>query len=581
MRGRVGAARKPPGPGTRVPGLPPFREVELHSRTVSGDSENTRKDLEVGEVSAAASHLDPHAILESIPEPVGLVDRQGRVLAFNAAARRVVHAAAPTQVVTLGDDFFSFISPHNQAGVRESLDRAFAGEAHTHKTMAQGLHFETVYSPVRGPDGLVIAVSTRVADVTARETALADLAALNATLEQRLAERSAELERVNAELERAARAKDAFLASMSHELRTPLTGILGAAELLRVGAHGPLNDRQLKSLGFLEEAGRHLLSLLSDILDLARIGAERLSLSADSCSLGEVCESALAIVREEAKRKGIALAFHGPADPVRFVGDARRVRQVLVNLLSNGVKFTPPGGSVELSASGDEEAGEVRLEVRDTGPGIAPEDLPKLFQPFTQLDTRLAREHAGTGLGLALVRNLAELHGGRADVESEPGRGSRFRVALPWRRPAPRGSGSHASARENREPEGPRGIKARILLVEDDDANRTILGEFFRMRGFSVDEAASGIEALALASSSPHDLVVLDIQLPGMDGLEVLARLRATGKTIPPVLALTALAMEGDRERILAAGADAYLSKPASLAVLGKEIDRLLATRRS
>ena len=121
-----------------------------------------------------------------------------------------------------------------------------------------------------------------------------------------------------------------------------------------------------------------------------------------------------------------------------------------MNLLSNAVKFTPPGGSVELSASGDEEAGEVRLEVRDTGPGIAPEDLPKLFQPFTQLDTRLAREHAGTGLGLALVRSLAELHGGRADVESEPGKGSRFRVALPWRRPAPRGSGVHAAAREDR-----------------------------------------------------------------------------------------------------------------------------------
>jgi CheY-like chemotaxis protein len=135
--------------------------------------------------------------------------------------------------------------------------------------------------------------------------------------------------------------------------------------------------------------------------------------------------------------------------------------------------------------------------------------------------------------------------------------------------------------REDGESAGRREIKARILLVEDDDANRTILGEFFRMRGFSVEEAASGPEALAFASSSLHDLIVLDVQLPGMDGLEVLARLRATGKPIPPVLALTALAMEGDRERILAAGADAYLSKPAPLAVLGKEVDRLLATRRT
>lgn len=578
--GRGGGARKPTGPWARLPGPPRFRAVALNSGAVTGDVDRARKELEAGEVSATASLLDPHAILESIPEPVGLVDRQGRVLAFNAAARRVVHAAAPTKVVALGDDFYSFISPHNQPGVRESLERAFAGEAHAHKTEARGYHFETVYSPVRGPDGTVVAVSTRVADVTARENALTALAALNTSLEERVAERSAELERVNGELERAARAKDAFLASMSHELRTPLTGILGAAELLREGAHGPLNDRQLRSLGFLEEAGRHLLSLLSDLLDLARIGAERLSLSLDSCSLGDVCESALDIVRDEARRKGLALAFRPPAYPIRFVGDARRVCQVLVNLLSNAVKFTPEGGTVELSASGDDEAGEVRLEVRDTGPGIAPEDLPKLFQPFTQLDTRLAREHAGTGLGLALVRSLAELHGGRAGVESEPGRGSLFRVVLPWRRPAPRGREAEAVAPEDGSAPGRPTSQARILLVEDDDANRTILGEFFRMRGFSVEEAASGHEALAMASTLPFDLIVLDIQLPGMDGLEVLARLRATGRPIPPVLALTALAMEGDRERILAAGADFYLSKPAPLALLGKEIDRLLAARR-
>jgi len=385
---------------------------------------------------------------------------------------------------------------------------------------------------------------------------------------------------VNAELERAARAKDAFLASMSHELRTPLTGILGAAELLREGAHGPLNPRQLRSLGFLEEAGRHLLSLLSDILDLAKIGAERLTLSLDACTLGEVCESALGIVREEADRKGLVLAFRAPAAPVRFVGDARRICQVLVNLLSNAVKFTPAGGSVELSAAADGEAGEICLAVRDTGPGIAAEDIPKLFLPFTQLDTRLSREHAGTGLGLALVRSLAELHGGRAEVESEPGRGSVFRVHLPWRRPAGRGGGADGASREEEKPAGPRDARTRILLVEDDDANRTILGEFFRMRGHSVEEAASGTEALSMASSLPFDLIVLDIQLPGMDGLEVLARLRATGRPVPPVLALTALAMEGDQERILAAGADAYLSKPAPLALLGREIDRLLGSGR-
>ena len=548
---------------------------------MGGPDEPRPESPETGEASPEASSLDLHAILESIPEPVGLVDRNGRILAFNAAARHVVDLAR-SQDVSLGDDLFSFVSPHNQPGVRESLDRAFGGEAHTHRTEARGRHLETVYSPVRGGAGEIVAVAIRVADVTARETALADLAALNASLEHRVAERAAELERVNAELERAARAKDAFLASMSHELRTPLTGILGAAELLRTGAHGPLTERQLRSLGYVEEAGRHLLALLSDILDLARIGAERLSLASDACGLQEVCESALSMVRAEARKKGIEVVLRGPDRPVRFVADTRRVRQVLVNLLSNAVKFTPAGGSVELSGSGDEEAALVRLEVRDSGPGIAPEDLPKLFQPFTQLDTRLSREHAGTGLGLALVRSLAELQGGRAEVESEPGRGSLFRVVLPWRRPLARGSGAHPAVAEPAPaPDPGRTALARILLVEDDDANRTILAEFFRTRGHRVDEAASGPEALALAASSPPDLVVLDVQLPGMDGFEVLSRLRSGPDTGPPVLALTALAMAGDRERVLAAGADAYLAKPAPLVVLGREIDRLLAQGRS
>ena len=779
------------------------------------------RDLRAGEISGTAALLDTHAILESIPEPVGLVDRQGRILAFNAAGRHVIFAAR-TQEVALGDDLFSFISPHNVAGVRESLDRAFSGEAHTHKTEAGGRHFETVYSPVRGPGGDVAAVSIRVADVTRRENAIAELAALNATLEQRVAERgeelrvilsathdgfalfrpgawfedvneaycrlvgysrdellrmnlrdveaglsperfeelsrrlreegsvsfesrhrrkdggvvdidatvnwenvvggrffafvrdisarkeaeavrdrqleileatpefvgmadeerrllylnpagrrlvgldsidgvrvadlhpprtfefllrevapasrrgevwqgesvlksadgreipvfqvvvphlrpdgslaysstvardisgqkraeaereerAAELTRLNADLARAARAKDEFLASMSHELRTPLTGILGAAELLRVGAHGPLNERQLRSLGFLEEAGRHLLALLSDILDLSRIGAERLSLRQEPCSLGEVCESALAIVREDAKRKDLDLSFLGPPAPVRFVADGRRIRQVLVNLLSNAVKFTPAGGFVELSAGADEETELVRLEVRDTGPGIAPEDIPRLFQRFSQLDSRLSREHAGTGLGLALVKSLSELHGGHAEVESEPGKGSLFRVVLPWRRQLARGSGSVPALPAERAPEHVPGSRGRILLVEDDDANRTILGEFLRTRGFAVDEVSTGAEAVVRAASTPPDLVVLDIQLPGMDGFEVLARLRAGGGSAPPVLALTALAMSGDRERILKAGADAYLAKPAPLATLDVEIDRLLRESR-
>ncbi len=285
---------------------------------------------------------------------------------------------------------------------------------------------------------------------------------------------------------------------------------------------------------FPREAGRHLLSLLSDILDLARIGAERLSLSADACSLGEVCESALAIVREEAKRKGIALGvpWSGRSGPVRRRRPAGPPGPREPPLQRGQVHAARRRRGARRRRA-TRKPGQVRLEVRDTGPGIAPEDLPKLFQPFTQLDTRLAREHAGTGLGLALVRSLAELHGGRADVESEPGKGSRFRVVLPWRRPVRRGSGvprrcARTGSRPSLAGPGPESSSSRTTTRTGRSS-----AEFLRMRGFSVDEASSGPEALALASSSPHDLVVLDIQLPGMDGLEVLARLRATGEPRP------------------------------------------------
>jgi len=502
-----------------------------------------------------------------------MTDDEWRLLYLNPAGRRLLGIdgigglrVADLHPPRVADRLAEEVEPVVRRGT------VWEGETALRTLDGREIPVTQVIVPHLRPDGSIPYFSTVARDVSEQKKAQAERE-----------NRSGELARLNEDLARAARAKDAFLASMSHELRTPLTGILGAAELLRTGAHGPLTERQLRSLGYVEEAGRHLLALLSDILDLARIGAERLSLASDACGLREVCESALSMVRAEARKKGIEVVLRGPEQAVRFVADTRRVRQVLVNLLSNAVKFTPAGGSVELSGSADGEAELVRIEVRDSGPGIAPEDLPKLFQPFTQLDTRLAREHSGTGLGLALVRSLAELHGGRAEVESEPGRGSLFRVVLPWRRPLARGSGAHAAMPAEPMPVSDRGgtAPARILLVEDDDANRSILAEFFRTRGHRVDEAATGPEALDLAASSPPDLVVLDVQLPGMDGFEVLARLRSGPGGGPPVLALTALAMAGDRERVLAAGADAYLAKPAPLALLGREIDGLLARGRA
>jgi signal transduction histidine kinase len=218
---------------------------------------------------------------------------------------------------------------------------------------------------------------------------------------------------------------------MSHELRTPLTGVLGMAEALQAQTYGPLNARQLRSLQVIESSGRHLLELINDILDLSKIEAGQFELNRSFCSIEAVCRASLLMVSGMAHEKDQALSFSITPAQLYANVDPRRLKQMLVNLLSNAVKFTPEHEALGLEVEADGEA-EIRLTVWDTGIGIAADGILKLFQPFTQLDSSLTRQYTGSGLGLALVRKMAELHGGRIEVQSEPGRGSRFSVILPW-----------------------------------------------------------------------------------------------------------------------------------------------------
>jgi PAS domain S-box-containing protein len=231
--------------------------------------------------------------------------------------------------------------------------------------------------------------------------------------------------------EEANRAKSAFLATMSHELRTPLTAILGLSESLRDGILGELNEKQQLGITTIEESGRHLLALITDILDLTRIEADRLDLDVTRVKLDDVCQASLRLIREVALKKRLSVTFTHHQAPEAIRTDQRRFKQILINLLGNAVKFTPDGGSIGLEVNGDKERREVRFTVWDTGIGIAPDDLKLLFKPFVQLDSSLARRFEGTGLGLALVARLTELLGGTVTVTSEPGVGSRFMVALP------------------------------------------------------------------------------------------------------------------------------------------------------
>ena len=397
----------------------------------------------------------------------------------------------------------------------------------------------------------------------------------NLELEQRVAERTAELEHAN-------RAKDEFLATMSHELRTPLNSILGLSESLLEQRRDPLSERQQASLHIVESSGRHLLDLINDILDLSKIEAGKLDYYPQVVDVHTLCRASLAFVKEQAVRKSISMVYAETNDGLRIHADPRRLKQALVNLLTNAVKFTPEHGQVTLEIYPEPEEDRVRFSVTDTGIGITEKDLKQLFQPFVQVDSSLNRHYEGTGLGLVLVERLTDLHGGSVHVQSEPGRGSRFTISIPWRQ-------EEVTRQEIIEAGGalparaapPNGVvpsrDVTVLLAEDNAANTLMISEYLESRGYQMVNAYDGLDAIEKAEAAGPHIILMDIQMPAMDGLEAIRRLRDNPRfSCTPIVALTALAMTGDRERCIQAGADEYMSKPVSLRMLAETIERML-----
>ena len=422
--------------------------------------------------------------------------------------------------------------------------------------------------------------ATEVLKHTAREIALAKTAleAERAQLADRVAERTLELRAANVELEHANRLKSEFLANMSHELRTPLNAILGLSEAMLEQVGGPLTPRQVRSATTIHTSGEHLLTLINDILDLSKIEAGKLDLHLERVNVEDLCQASLGFVKTQAMKKRIGVACENDGRVAHLQADPKRLKQILVNLLTNAVKFTAEGGNLGLTVSAPPGEDTVRFTVWDTGIGIAAEDAPRLFRAFTQIDSGLNRAQAGTGLGLALVAKLADLHGGSVALESEPGRGSRFTVTLPLPPDPDAGGAAGGSAALLRHRSGlPSHATGTggplILLAEDNEANIETMGGYLEGIGHRMRYASNGLVAVKLARELRPALILMDIQMPVMDGLTAIREIRADPalKDIP-IVALTGLAMPGDRERCLAAGANDYLSKPVKLGDLVQRI---------
>jgi CheY-like chemotaxis protein/two-component sensor histidine kinase len=335
---------------------------------------------------------------------------------------------------------------------------------------------------------------------------------------------------------------------------------LGLSEALQEGIYGELTAKQQDVLRTVITSGTHLLELINGILDLAKIGAGKMELTLAPVDLAAVVQASLQIIGQMAHQKNLHLVSSIDSTVGRLQADARCLTQILINLLSNAVKFTPTGGTIGIDVAGNAVEQVVRCTVWDTGIGIAEEDLTRIFQPFVQLDGRLSRRFAGTGLGLALVARLVDLHGGSISVTSTMGQGSRFTVTLPWSRVDTETDVAMSEARGSDQDPIPSGDQARqpcILVVEDNPANLTMVTDYLTIKGYEVIVAREGAEAVAQTREAHPDVIVMDMQMPGMDGLEAVRRIRADPTVARiPIIALTALAMPSDREHCFAAGVD-------------------------
>jgi PAS domain S-box-containing protein len=508
-------------------------------------------------------------LVDNLPDFIYAKDAECRFLLANASVARHM-GTTPENLI--GKTDFDFFPPDLAAAYSEDERRVMrSGEALINREEAgldangNQITILTTKVPLRDEHGRVVGILGIGRDITARVKVEAEIRAARASAEA------------------ANRAKSDFLANMSHEIRTPMNGVLGMAELL---LESPLDDDQRDFALTIRESGRALLTVINDILDFSKVEAGKLELECIDMDVRSGVEEVARLLSLQAQVKRLALEVACAADlPRRVRGDPNRLRQVLLNLGGNAVKFTS-AGAVGISVSVVEECSQdvlLRFEVTDSGIGIPQDRLGSLFEPFSQVDASTTRRFGGTGLGLSIVRRLVELMGGTCGVESEPGIGSRFWFTARFARAI--ASESHEVAGESAS--APRadalcsGVRQRrLLMAEDNVVNQRVAARTLEKLGYVVDVVADGHEAVAAWARGGYDAILMDCQMPGMDGYAATREIRRleNGRARIPIIALTAHAIKGADEECRAAGMDYFITKPIDREELHRCLEASLAS---
>ncbi len=510
--------------------------------------------------------------VEQSPETIIITDTDGNIEYVNAAG---LAATGYTREEMIGQNPRLLQSGQTPQASYDQLWAALvAGETWQGEFINQrkdgGIYTEFVrVSPVRQPDGRITHYLAVKEDISERKRMGAELDRHRHHLEELVAERTAQLAIARDAAEAASRAKGAFVANISHEIRTPMNAIIGFTHLLQRQSRDPEQQDKLHKIA---DAAHHLLAIINDILDLSKIEAGKLAIEPRDFELNRIFDNVRSLVLEKAQAKGLELAVElDPALAGMLNGDPTRLAQALLNYAANAVKFTERGRIVLGATLLEESAGElkVRFSVQDTGIGIPPEVQARLFGEFEQADRSTTRQYGGTGLGLAITRRLAELMGGDIGLSSQPGVGSTFTFFVRLAR------GTHSASRPADDlsalaPPTPldwtlaqNRCDLRLLLAEDNPLNREVAVELLRESGCHVDLAENGVEAVALVERGRYDLILMDVHMPEMDGLEATRAIRKLpGGELVPIIAMTASAYDDDRQKCLAAGMNDHVAKP-------------------